>query len=138
MRITRLLRDLLGLKSTRVRDVSFDDEGLVVDVAPSWRRPRCSACGRKCRGYDKDPERRWRHLDMAGMQVHLRYDIRRVECRRCGRFEIESEVLDLFRSAYEAGEERILKALPRLSDAIRGASSPPSLGVDTWQGLAGD
>ena len=62
----------------------------------------------------------------------------RVECRRCGRFEIESEVLDLFRSAYDAGEERILKALPRLSDAIRGASSPPSLGVDTWQGLAGD
>lgn len=62
----------------------------------------------------------------------------RVECHRCGRFEIDTEVLDLFRSAYEGGEQRILKALPRLSDAIRSAASPPSLGVDTWQGLAGE
>jgi hypothetical protein len=62
----------------------------------------------------------------------------RVDCHRCGRFEIESEVLDLFRSGYEAGEERIVKTLPRLSDVIRGAASPPSLTVDTWQGLAGD
>ena len=84
MRTTKLLRELLGLKSMRVRDVSFDEEGLVVDVAPTWRRPRCSECGRKCSGYDRDPGRRWRHLDVAGMMVHLRYDVRRVECRRCG------------------------------------------------------
>src|SRR5690349_22976950 len=31
----------------------------------------------------------------------------RVECPACGRFEIESEVLDLFRSAYEEGDDRI-------------------------------
>jgi len=62
----------------------------------------------------------------------------RVDCRRCGRFEIESEVLDLFRSAYEAGEERIVKTLPRLSDVVRSAASPLALTVDTWQGLAGD
>jgi transposase len=29
-------------------------------------------------------ERRWRHLDFAGMQVHLRYRLRRVDCERCG------------------------------------------------------
>jgi hypothetical protein len=62
----------------------------------------------------------------------------RIDCHRCGRFEIDSEVLDLFRSAYEAGDERIVEMLPRLSDVIRGAGSPPSLTVDTWQGLAGD
>jgi hypothetical protein len=62
----------------------------------------------------------------------------RVDCDRCGRFEIEEEVLDLFRSAYENGDERIVKALPRLSEAIRAAASPPLLGVATWQGLAGD
>ena len=61
----------------------------------------------------------------------------RVECHRCGRFEIDTEVLDLFRSAYEGGEQRILKALPRLSDAIRSAASAPSLGVDTRPGFAG-
>src|SRR5262245_62498461 len=62
----------------------------------------------------------------------------RVECHACGRFEIESEVMDLFRSAYEDGDDRIVTALPRLSDATRRAVSPPSLGVDTWQGLARD
>ena len=62
----------------------------------------------------------------------------RVECDGCGRFEIEDEVLDLFRSAFEAGEESIVNALPRLSDVIRAATSPPSLTVDTWQGLARD
>ena len=60
----------------------------------------------------------------------------RIECRHCGRFEIEGDVLDLFRSAVERGDEHILRALPRLSDAIRAAASPPLLGVDTWQGLA--
>ena len=62
----------------------------------------------------------------------------RVECQACGRFEIESEVMDLFRSAYEDGDDRIVSALPRLSDATRRAATPRSLGVDTWQGLAGD
>ena len=84
MRVTRLLRDLLGLEGTRVLAVNFDEAGLVVDVAPTWRRPRCSECGRKCPGYDRDRDRRWRHLDLAGMLVQLRYDTRRVDCPRCG------------------------------------------------------
>lgn len=84
MRTTTLLRSLLGLEDTRVLDVSFDVEGLVVDVAPTWRVARCSECGEACPGYDRDRDRRWRHLDLAGMQLHLRYDIRRVRCPRCG------------------------------------------------------
>ena len=84
MRVTTLLRSLLGLEGTRVLDVSFDEFGLVVDVAPTWRRGRCSECGDICAGYDRDHGRRWRHLDLAGMSLHLRYDTRRVECPRCG------------------------------------------------------
>lgn len=84
MRLTKLLRILLGLEETRVLDVSFDDAGLVIDVAPSWRQPRCSECGRRCPGYDRVRDRRWRHLDVAGMQFHLRYDTRRVKCPTCG------------------------------------------------------
>jgi hypothetical protein len=38
----------------------------------------------------------------------------RVECDRCGRFEIESEVMDRIRSAYERGDEETLKALSRM------------------------
>ena len=84
MRVTTLLRSLLGLEGTRVLDVSFDEDGLVVDVAPTWRRGRCSECGAPCPGYDRDRGRRWRHLDLAGMTLHLRYDTRRVDCPQCG------------------------------------------------------
>lgn len=84
MRVTKLLRSLLGLEGTRVLDVDFDEEGLVIDVAPTWRRGRCSECGQRCPGYDRDRGRRWRHLDLAGMTLHLRYDTRRVDCPRCG------------------------------------------------------
>lgn len=84
MRLTKLLRILLGLEETRVLDVSFDEAGLVIDVAPSWRSPRCSECGQRCPGYDRVRDRHWRHLDVAGMQFHLRYDTRRVDCRLGG------------------------------------------------------
>jgi transposase len=84
VRLTTLLSDLLGLEYTRVRSCSFDAHGLVVDVAPTWRFPRCSGCGHTCRGYDRQRGRRWRHLDLAGMKWHLRYDTRRVDCPRCG------------------------------------------------------
>ncbi|HSK02570.1 MAG TPA: ISL3 family transposase [Kofleriaceae bacterium] len=67
-----------------MRDVHFDEAGVVVDVAPTWRKPRCSVCGRRCAGYDRDRGRRWRHLDLAGMLFHLRYDLRRVACPTCG------------------------------------------------------
>jgi transposase len=84
VRIQKLLRSLLGLEGTRVLDVSLSEEGLVVDVSPTWRRARCSECGRVCPGYDRSRGRRWRHLDLAGMLLHLRYDTRRVNCPRCG------------------------------------------------------
>ena len=84
MRLKSLLRTLLGLEGTRVLDVNFDEVGLVVEVAPTWRRPRCSECGDTCPGYDRGRGRRWRHLDLAGMTLHLRYDTRRVDCPRCG------------------------------------------------------
>ena len=79
-----LLRELLGLEYTRVVDVTFVHDGLLVDVAPTWRRPRCSGCGHNCPGYDRQRDRRWRHLDLAGMKFHLRYGTRRVDCPRCG------------------------------------------------------
>lgn len=84
MRVQKLLRILLGLEETRVLDVNFDEAGLVVDVAPTWRLPRCSECGGTAPGYDRKQGRRWRHLDLAGMMLHLRCDTRRVNCAKCG------------------------------------------------------
>ena len=84
MRATSLLRTILNLKQTKVVSFEFSPSGLVVDVAPTTRVPRCGCCGRRCpRVYD-GRTRRWRHLDFAGMEVVLRYRIRRVECDRCG------------------------------------------------------
>jgi transposase len=72
------------LKQVRVLGVHFEDGGLLVDVAPTTRVPRCSTCGRKARsGYDRR-RRRWRHLDLAGMALTLQGALRRVRCRHCG------------------------------------------------------
>jgi transposase len=84
VRITSVFRNLLQLKQTTISDVRFEDEGLVLEVRPQWRIPRCSGCGRMARsGYDSRV-RRWRHLDLGAMQLHLRYKLRRVSCKHCG------------------------------------------------------
>lgn len=83
MRVSALLRRLLGFEHTRVLGAEFTDEGIVVDVAPRWLRCRCSVCGRKATAYDKR-ERTWRHLDLGGVKCELRYSLRRQECERCG------------------------------------------------------
>ncbi|MEM9460076.1 MAG: ISL3 family transposase, partial [Myxococcota bacterium] len=62
----------------------FEDVGLVVDVAPTYQIPRCADCGHKVRSVYDRRERRWRHLDLGGIKVELRYPIRRVRCSRCG------------------------------------------------------
>jgi transposase len=84
MRITTLLKKLIGIKHVVVDDFAVEDRELVIDVHPRWRRHRCSRCGRICRGYDTLNPRRWRHLDWGGVTIWLRYTPRRVDCRRCG------------------------------------------------------
>jgi transposase len=84
VRATSLLSTILGMKHTRVVAVAFDEEGVIADIAPTTTIPRCSGCF--CRVdavYDGRP-RLWRHLDLAGMRLVLRYRLRRVNCSRCG------------------------------------------------------
>ena len=84
MRATTLLSKILGLKATRVRGVSCDDEGLVVEVVPTTRIARCSGCLCRVRAVHDRRERDWRHLDVGPYRVWLRYALRRVDCPRCG------------------------------------------------------
>lgn len=84
MRITSLLKKLLGIKHLLVVCLNALGGALILDVRPSWRRPRCSGCGKIRSGYDSLPPRLWRHLDFGGVKVQLRYSPRRVECFRCG------------------------------------------------------
>ena len=83
MRITTVLRALLGLKHARVTGFRFTETELVVGVAPAKRSSFCSTCGKRGRRYDRR-ERRWRHLDLCGLAVEMEYAIWRVDCRACG------------------------------------------------------
>lgn len=85
MQLTKVLSNILGMKHVRAVGCEFESDGLVIDVAPTTRIARCSGCGYRVRRlYDRRHGRRWRHLDLGGMQVHLRYDVRRGDCVRCG------------------------------------------------------
>jgi transposase len=84
VRITSLLKKLLGMKQIVVEGARADGGVLVIAARPSWRRARCSGCGCKRPGYDELLPRRWRHLDFGGIEVLLEYCPRRVACRRCG------------------------------------------------------
>lgn len=83
MRVTSLLRRLLGFPRQRVRSVRFEENDLVVEVATRGRS-RCSRCGRKCPRYDRLKPRRWRDLDALGHRVYLEGPLWRVSCAKCG------------------------------------------------------
>lgn len=85
MRATTLLNTVLGIKHTRVANIEFRGTGLICDVEPTTTIPRCGGCGCRVRNkYDRRAPRLWRHLDLAGMWVSLRYAPHRVACPRCG------------------------------------------------------
>lgn len=84
VRITTLFRRLLGVTSLFVKSVEFTEDGLEVEVTPTWRKPRCGSCGRQAPGYDQRPPRRWRHLGLGSVRVWLKCAVRRVRCPECG------------------------------------------------------
>jgi hypothetical protein len=62
-------------------------------------------------------------------------EVFRVECDRCGRFEIETGLLGQLRIAYEANDPDVVERLPRLS-AARQPGGVRFLAADTWRALA--
>ena len=58
MRLTTVLRRLLGVIQMHVKDAHLGNTGpLTVLVRPSWRRARCGVCGRRAPRYDRRPLR---------------------------------------------------------------------------------
>jgi hypothetical protein len=63
-------------------------------------------------------------------------EVFRVECDRCGRFEIENVLLEHFRRAYEGGDRDLIEQLPRLADFVGRTPGMPFLSGDNWRTLA--
>jgi len=63
-------------------------------------------------------------------------EVFRVECDRCGRFEIEHLLLEHFRLAYEGDDRDLMEQLPRLADFVSRTGGMPFLSSDNWRTLA--
>lgn len=91
MRATTFMRKLIGIGGLRVTGIEVKGGALVARVRPNWRDPRCSRCGKRRPRRRPGPaklasvDRLWRHLDVAGIQLFLAYDVRWVYCPECGR-----------------------------------------------------
>jgi len=76
-------RRVLGLESTVIEGVAFDEEAdaVVVSVRPRKGGSRCGRCGRRAGRYDRgEGRRRWRALDLGTVVVQLEGDAPRVRC----------------------------------------------------------
>jgi len=91
VRVTTVLRRLVGVMSLFVVSVRWQDNALVLGVRPNWRKPRCGECGERRPGYDRAAApRRWRALSYGSIVVYLEYRLRRVDCRSCGGVRVEA------------------------------------------------
>ena len=88
MRAAAVVNRLLGFEGTVVEDVRFVGTAIVVRVRLRSRVLVCP-CGRTSRArYDRS-RRQWRHVDFGRHRVLIEADIRRVDCRGCGRVRNE-------------------------------------------------
>jgi transposase len=88
VRVTTAFNKILSIPSATVASVEFTPEGVVVGLRRRRGRPRCP-CGRRASGVYDSSVRRWRHLDLGASKLWLQAEIRRLNCRRCGRVRTE-------------------------------------------------
>jgi transposase len=88
VRVSTAFNKMLGIVGATVASVTFTSTGIVVGVRRRRVKLVCP-CGWKTRAtYDRSV-RRWRHLDLAGTKLWLQAEIRRLDCRACGRVRTE-------------------------------------------------
>ena len=117
MRLTTLLRRLLGVTQMYVKQVEMAADGpLTVSVEPSWRRARCGTCGKRAPRYDRQPVRQWRHLSWGRMPAWLRYAPWRVSCRRCRGVKVEQVPWASGSSVFTSGFEELAAYLAQVTD----------------------
>ncbi len=82
MRVTAAFSSLLRLEGARVRDVAFEADRVVVEVALRRRRLVCPHCSYSTRHrHDIRPvDSDWRHLDLGVWRLEIRARLRRLVC----------------------------------------------------------
>ena len=131
MRLTTVLRRLLGVTQMHVRDAHVGADGpLAVWVRPSWRRSRCGTCGGRAPRYDRRPLRQWRHLPWGRTPVWLRYAPWRVSCRQCG-VRVERVPWAAGNSVFTALFEELAAYLAQVTDRT---TVSRTLGI-SWQAV---
>lgn len=89
MRATTAFNKMLAVPGAHVVGVMFTPEGIVVDLRRRARRLTCP-CGWSSRAVYDRSVRSWRGLDLGAARLVLRAEIRRLDCRRCGRVRTET------------------------------------------------
>lgn len=119
MRVSTLLRRLIGVSSLVVEGVRFEDGVMVVGVKPRRRKTRCAQCEQVRPGYDRLPARRWRHLGLGSLRIELEYAPRRVSCTRCGGVRVEAVAWAAHASNFTYDFEELAAYLAQVTDKTR-------------------
>jgi transposase len=84
--IETFIRKQLRLKAHRVTKVEATEDNMIIAIDRlGSRRLRCGVCRKPCaQVHSVRKAREWRDLSMRQMPLVLRYQPRRVKCRRCG------------------------------------------------------
>lgn len=83
MRVNSVFNQLLEIPGASVSGVALTDTGVEVRLRLRARTLRCECGYSTLATYDRSL-RRWRHLDLAKHKLWLVYEIRRLNCRKCG------------------------------------------------------
>lgn len=85
IQIQTILRELHPIKGFIYGNCILENDTLKLQIHPrKSAQPVCSGCGRKAPGYDHLKERTFNFIPFWGLMVVFVYQMRRVNCKRCG------------------------------------------------------
>jgi len=90
MLVESLIKEMVEWQGFCVATVQQIGDGLEAKLMSDGRyAPRCGRCGGRARYRDTRRFRRFRHVPLWGIDVHLVYTPRRVVCDHCGGVHVE-------------------------------------------------